>query len=329
MKSAIEGEPSEADTVDTDEDASSRPALTIVIPAYNEAENLEELDTQIRESIDGAFDDWEIVYVDDGSSDGTYELLQSLAAEYSNVRVVKFWRNFGKANALAAGFDNARGELIATMDADLQDDPSIVPDLADRLEEGYDLVSGWRYDRQSPLLKRKSSQLYNTLTARLTGLELHDLNCGLKIYRREVLEQIDVYGGLHRYIPVLAYWQGFRVGEMKVPHRPRKHGSSKYKTRRLANGFFDLLSVTFLTKYSRTPLRVFGGLGTISTGLGFVVGVYLLYLKYVVGQGIGTRPLLSLSVLLLVVGVQFFSLGFLAEKVTANTRNKPYYELVE
>jgi len=300
--------------------------VSVLVPAYNEQGNVEELTERVVSVLDSHYTESEILFVDDGSTDDTVAVLERLADDYDRVRVIRFWQNFGKANALDAGFDNVNGDVVVTMDADLQDDPKPIPDLIGKLDEGYDLVSGWRRDRQSPFFKRLSSKLYNGLTARLTGLELHDLNCGMKAYRREVLQKVDVYGGMHRYIPVMAYWAGFRVGEMVVPHHERKHGESKYSTRRLLFGFFDLLSVTFLTKHSQSPLRLFGGLGTAFSASGFVIGLYLLVLKYGFGQGIGNRPLLMLSVLLIIAGLQVFTFGFLAEKLSAQDRVDPYYE---
>lgn len=302
--------------------------ISVITPAYNEEKNIDKHYSELSEVLDPLYESWEVLYVDDGSSDETYDVLTELVNQTENVRAIKFWQNFGKANALSAAFDNAKGDIIVTMDADLQDDPSEIPDLIDKLDSGYDLISGWRYDRQSPFLKRKSSSLYNKLTSKLTGVELHDLNCGLKVYRREVVESIDVYGGFHRYIPVLAHWHGFRVGEMKVSHRERRHGQSKYSIGRLSNGFFDLLSVTFLSKYSRSPLRVFGGIGTIVTSLGFFAGLYLLYVKYILGRGIGNRPLLFLSVLLIVIGIQLFVLGFISEKINYGNHITPHYETI-
>ncbi|WP_143421213.1 glycosyltransferase family 2 protein [Halorubrum ezzemoulense] len=318
--------------LETDLDVDQAPSekqdlcVSVLVPAYNEQGNIEELTERVVSVLDSHYTNSELLFVDDGSADDTGEVLERLREKYGRVRVIRFWQNFGKANALSAGFDNVSGDVVVTMDADLQDDPKAIPDLVDELEEGYDLISGWRRDRQSPFFKRLSSKLYNGLTARLTGLELHDLNCGMKAYRREVLQKVDVYGGMHRYIPVMAYWAGFRVGEMVVPHHERKHGKSKYSTRRLVFGFFDLLSVTFLTKHSKAPLRLFGGLGTVFSAAGFSLGIYLLVLKYGFGQGIGNRPLLMLSMLLIITGLQVFSFGFLAEKLSAQDRIDPYYE---
>ena len=258
---------------------------------------------------------WEVVFVDDGSTDGSYDELVRLHEAFANVRVVRFRRNFGKSAALAAGFEQARGELIVTIDADLQDDPAEIRNLLAKLDEGFDLVSGWKTHRRDSLPRRLFSRLYNSTTAWITGVRLHDMNCGLKVYRAEVLRDIRLYGELHRYMPVLAYHRGFRVGEIPVNHRPRKHGRSRYGLERYARGLFDLMTVAFMGRYRYRPLHLFGGVGLITGFVGFLILLYLTAVK-IGGAGIGQRPLLQLGVLLVVVGVQLFSLGLVGEMIT-------------
>ena len=226
-------------------------------------------------------------------------------------------RNFGKSAALAAGFAHAQGEVVVTIDGDLQDDPAEIPRLLAKLDEGFDLVSGWKARRRDPLRRRLMSRIFNSVTGRVSGLRLHDMNCGLKAYRAEVVRGMPLYGDLHRFIPVLAHYRGFRVTELPVNHRPRKHGSSRYGLERYLRGFLDLLTVTFMGRYRHRPLHLFGGLGLVLGLLGSVILVYLTVLK-ALGHAIGQRPLLTLGVLLVVVGLQFFSLGLISEMVTSH-----------
>ena len=230
--------------------------------------------------------------------------------------VVRLRRNFGKAAALQAGFLEARGDTIVTIDADLQDDPSEIPALLAKLDEGFDLVSGWKTRRNDPFLRRLFSRVFNWTTGLISGVRLHDVNCGLKAYRAEVLEGMRLYGELHRFIPVLASYQGYRVAEIPVNHRARQHGRSRYGPERYLRGFFDLLSVTFMGRYRYRPLHLFGGIGMLMVAVGFVILLYLTMLK-LWGHGIGTRPLLTLGVLLEVVGIQFVSLGLISELITS------------
>lgn len=259
---------------------------------------------------------WEAVFVDDGSSDGTFAALTRLHAGHDNVRVVRLRRNFGKAAALDAGFAEASGEVIVTIDGDLQDDPAEIPRLLAKLDEGYDLVSGWKTRRRDPLTRRLPSKLFNSVAGRVSGLHLHDMNCGLKAYRAEVVHGMQLYGELHRYIPVLAHYRGYRVAELPVNHRPREHGRSHYGVERYVRGFLDLLTVTFMGRYRHRPLHLFGGVGLLTSVVGGAVLVYLTVLK-LAGEAIGHRPLLTLGVLLVVVGIQFLSLGLLSELITS------------
>src|SRR4029453_6763884 len=262
-------------------------------------------------ALDPRGEPWESVYVDDGSTDGSFAALTRLHAAAENVRVVRLRRNFGKAAALASGFAQATGDRVVTLDGDLQDDPAEIPRLLAKLEEGFDLVSGWKTKRRDPLSRRMPSRIFNRVTGRLSGLRLHDLNCGLKAYRAEVVRGLRIYGELHRFIPVLAHYRGFRVAELPVNHRPREHGRSRYGMERYVRGFLDLLTVTFMGRYSHRPLHLFGGVGLVLGAVGTLLLCYLTVLK-LTGEAIGQRPLLILGVLLVVVGLQFFSLGLIS-----------------
>jgi glycosyltransferase involved in cell wall biosynthesis len=244
------------------------------------------------------------------------DVLTRLNAETTNVVVVHLRRNFGKAAALQAGFLEASGDVVVTIDADLQDDPAEIPRLLAKLDDGFDLVSGWKEHRNDPLLRRVFSRIFNWTTRVISGVRLHDVNCGLKAYRAEVLQGMRIYGELHRFIPILASYRGFRVAELPVNHRPRQHGSSRYGPERYLRGFFDLLSVTFMGRYRHRPLHLFGGVGMLMGAIGFIILLYLTTIWFW-GQAIGHRPLLTLGVLLVVVGIQFVSLGLLSELVTS------------
>ena len=257
------------------------------------------------------------MFVDDGSSDGTFAALTRLLGANDNVRVVRLRRNFGKAAALDAGFVEATGDVVVTIDGDLQDDPSEIPRLLAKLDEGYDLVSGWKTKRRDPLTRRIPSRIFNTVAGKVSGVHLHDLNCGLKAYRAEVVEGMQLYGELHRYIPVLAHYRGYRVTELPVNHRPREHGRSNYGVERYVRGFLDLLTVTFMGRYRHRPLHLFGGLWLLAGTMGFAILVYLTIVK-LAGHAIGQRPLLTLGVLLIVVGIQLLSLGLLSELITSH-----------
>jgi glycosyltransferase involved in cell wall biosynthesis len=291
--------------------------ISVVVPVFNEERSVALLYEELQAALDPLGDSWEAVYVDDGSTDGTFAALTRLHSRTDNVRVVRLRRNFGKAAALSAGFANAHGEIVVTIDGDLQDDPAEIPRLLAKLTEGYDLVSGWKTKRRDPITRRIPSKIFNWMTGRMSGLHLHDLNCGFKAYRAEVVRGLVLYGELHRFIPVLAHEQGYRVSELPVNHRPREHGRSRYGVERYLRGFLDLLTVSFMGRYRHRPLHLFGGLG-LSLGLvGFAVLVYLSIVK-LSGHAIGQRPLLTLGVLLVVVGLQFFSLGLISEMITSH-----------
>jgi glycosyltransferase involved in cell wall biosynthesis len=262
-----------------------------------------------------------VVFVDDGSVDGTFAQLCRLHELHDGVRVVRLRRNFGKAAALAAGFAESSGDVVVTIDGDGQDDPQEIPRLLAKLDEGFDLVSGWKTHRRDPLMRRLLSRIFNTVAGRMSGVRLHDMDCGLKAYRAEVVHGLRLYGELHRYIPVLAHYSGFRVAEVPVNHRPREHGRSRYGVERYLRGFLDLLTVTFLGRYRHRPLHLFGGLGLTLLVGGLAILVYLTVLK-LGGSAIGGRPLLTLGVLLVVVGMQFLSLGLLTELITTHNEER-------
>ncbi len=291
--------------------------ISVVVPVHNEERSVALLLDELGSALDGIGRPWEAVFVDDGSTDGTFSALTRLHDAADNVRIVRLRRNFGKAAALQAGFEEARGEVVVTIDGDLQDDPAEIPRLLAKLDEGFDLVSGWKAKRRDPLSRRIPSRIFNSVSGRMSGLRLHDLNCGLKAYRAEALHGLRLYGELHRFVPVLAHYRGFRVGEVPVNHRPREHGRSRYGMERYVRGFLDLLTVTFMGRYRHRPLHLFGGLGLVLSLLGGVVLVYLAALK-LAGQAIGHRPLLTLGVLLVVVGIQLLSLGLLSELITSH-----------
>jgi glycosyltransferase involved in cell wall biosynthesis len=294
--------------------------VSVVVPLFNEEQSLRPLYGELAAAL-GPAEAWEVVFVDDGSTDGSYAELKRLHEEFENVRVVQLRRNFGKAAALSAGFEQAQGEAVVTIDADLQDDPAEIPHLLAKLDEGYDLVSGWKVRRRDSLARRMFSRLYNRTTGWVTGVRLHDMNCGLKVYRAEVVRDLRLYGELHRYVPVLAHHRGFRVGERPVNHRPRQHGQSRYGVERFLRGFFDLLTVTFMGRYRYRPLHLFGGLGLATGFAGFLILLYLTALK-IAGAGIGERPLLLLGALLVVVGIQLLSLGLVGEMITSHHAEK-------
>jgi glycosyltransferase involved in cell wall biosynthesis len=291
--------------------------ISVVVPVRDEELSVAELYAQLDAALDPV-GPWEVVFVDDGSADGTFPTLARLHDEHRNVRVVRLRRNQGKATALDAGFLECTGEIVVTIDGDLQDDPAGIPNLIAKLAEGFDLVCGWKTDRRDPLTRRIPSRIFNGVAGRMSGVRLHDMNCGLKAMRGEVAREIRLYGELHRFIPVLAHDRGFRVTEIPVNHRPRAHGSSRYGMERYLRGFLDLLTVSIIGRYRRRPLHLFGGAGLILALVGFLVLSYLTIVK-LTGQAIGGRPLLTLGVLLIVVGIQLLSLGLISELLTRDS----------
>ncbi len=307
--------------------------LSIVIPLYNEKENVEPLYAQLKAALEGAGREYEIIIVDDGSTDRSFDVLKRLHEDDERLKVIRFRRNFGQTAAFAAGFDRSQGEVVITMDADLQNDPADIPLLLAKIEEGYDVVSGWRVHRQDPFLTRRlPSMIANWLISRVTGVQLHDYGCSLKAYRREVVKNVQLYGELHRFIPAIANWMGVSVAEVPVRHHSRRFGKSKYGLSRTARVLLDLLTVRFLLSYSTRPIHIFGGMGLISFVVGIGLGLYLSFVKFALGQDIGDRPLLLLAILLMVMGVQFISMGLLGELVVRTyyeTLDKPIYVVRE
>ena len=293
------------------------PEISVVIPVYNEVDSLQPLYQGVVSVLNEFGCSYELLFIEDGSTDGSFDTLAELHTQDSHVQVIQFRRNFGKAAALTVGFAEARGAIVITMDADLQDDPQEIPSLLDKLAEGFDLVSGWKYPRQDPLTKTLPSKLFNWATSKLSGVRLHDFNCGFKAYRREVVKEIRFYGDLYRYIPVLAHWRGFRVTEIPVRHHPRRFGRSKFGASRFLRGFFDLITILYLTQYIRRPLHLFGGVGLLSLGTGTMINLYLTVLWFLGERPIGNRPLLTLGVLLMIMGIQFIFFGLLAEMLTS------------
>jgi glycosyltransferase involved in cell wall biosynthesis len=294
--------------------------LSVVIPVLNEREALVPLLDEVEQACAGMGREWEVVWVDDGSTDGTTEVLERLARERERVRFVRLRRNFGKSAALRAGFDQTRGAVVVTMDGDGQDDPAEIPALVAKLEQGFDVVSGWKQRRRDPTFKRWGSRAFNRLTARLSGVPLHDVNCGLKAYRGPAVRALELYGEQHRLIPVIGFQRGWRVAELPVHHRPRAHGHSKFGTERYARGLLDLLGVLFIGRYQYRPLHLFGGAGLVSLLVGLLLCAYLTVEK-LSGEAIGGRPLLVLGVLLILAGIQLFTLGLVGEMIAATRQD--------
>ncbi len=297
--------------------------LSVVVPTKDEENTLEPLYLGIASATEGLGSELEVIFVDDGSRDRSWAVMQQLAAGHPQVHALRLRRNFGKAIALAAGFQEAGGDVVITMDADLQDDPQEIPRFLSKLAEGYDVVSGWKANRQDPPSKTLPSRLFNRVIARVSGIPLHDFNCGFKAYRREAIEDIRLYGELHRYIPVLAHDLGFRIGELPVRHHPRRHGVSKYGWERYARGFLDLLTVLVTTRYLQKPAHLFGGLGLVSGILGGLALTYLAVLWFLKLGPIGTRPLLFAGILLVILSAQMLSLGMLAEIINRHADSRP------
>ncbi len=292
--------------------------VSLVIPLFNEEESLPELFSQIEAVMAELDHDYEYLFVDDGSTDTSLSVLEDLAGRSSRVNILSFRRNCGKSAALDAGFRNASGDVVITMDADLQDDPREIPNLLARIKAGADLVSGWKKTRHDPISKTLPSKLFNAVTSRTSGIKLHDFNCGLKAYRAEVVKNITVYGELHRFIPVLAGWEGYRVEEMEVQHHARKYGHSKYGARRLINGFFDLVTVMFVTRRALNPLHFFGRVAGVLFALGVVPQIYFLVM-WLAGEGLRVRPIMLLGFVFIIVALQIASIGLLAELISART----------
>lgn len=318
---------------DREQDAPSL-ELSIVIPLYNEQDNLERLYQALLATLEQMPKSWEIIFIDDASTDASISVLRELHERDARVRVIRFRRNYGQTAGLSAGFDYARGSVIITMDADLQNDPTDIPMVLSRLHEGdYDIVSGWRVDRQdNKWVRTLPSHIANWLISRVTGVHLHDYGCALKAYRSEVVRNLHLYGELHRFVPALASWMGVRILEVPVKHHPRTAGKSKYNLTRTSRVILDLLTVSFLLNYSAKPMHIFGKWGFIATLAGFGIGIYLTILKLATGAQLAQRPLLFLAILLIIVGIQFISMGLLAElliRIYYETQHKPIYMVRE
>ena len=307
--------------------AKSTVKISIVVPLFNEEESLVELHQQLSKAVCSLEKPIEFLFIDDGSTDNSMQVLSELHKKDPQVRIVQFRRNYGKSAALALGFKEACGEFIITLDADLQDEPDEIPNLIKKLEEGFDLVSGWKKVRKDPFIKNNTSKLFNYVTRKMTGLRIHDINCGLKAYRREVTDTVNVYGQLHRFLPVLAQWQGFNVGEVVVKHNPRKYGRTKFGASRFIAGFFDLVTVLFITRYTKRPLHLFGLIGLVSFAVGVGISAYLAVERLLLGKYLSDRPLLFLGILAIIVGVQFVSIGLLGEMITESRKDNTDYSI--
>lgn len=302
---------------------STIPDISVLVPVFNEHESLGELVREIDAACVRGGYSYEVLFVDDGSDDGSWELIESLHAADDRIRGIRFQRNYGKSAAMAVGFQSVSGRYVVTMDADLQDDPGEIPELIAFLDDGYDLVSGWKKSRKDPFVKTVTSRFFNFTTRVVSGIKLHDFNCGLKAYRTEVVRRLKVYGEMHRYLPVLAKWEGFtRIAEKQVNHRRRKYGYTKFGFERFIRGFLDLISVFFLTRFAVRPMHFFGTFGTLSFLGGFGISLYLT-IEWVLGEPIGRRPLLFLGMLLIILGVQLFSTGLLGEMIIRPRMENP------
>ncbi|MBI4141500.1 glycosyltransferase [Candidatus Woesearchaeota archaeon] len=298
-----------------------QPDLSMIIPVYNEEKSIRPLYAQLRNVLYTLPHTSEIIFVDDGSKDDTAEFVQALNLRDKKVKLVQLRKRFGKATALTAGFREAQGKIIITMDGDLQDDPSEIPRFIDKIHQGYDLVSGWKYHRKDPLSKTVPSIIFNSLARAITGVRIHDFNCGYKAYTQQTARTLNIYGEMHRYIPAIAHRNGFKIGEIKVMHHPRKHGKSKYGTMRVFKGFIDLLTVAYLSTYMEKPLHLFGMVGGLIFSTGFAAGLYLTYLWWI-EVTIWNRPLPIFATLLMIVGIQFIFTGFIGEMIVSLTRDK-------
>ncbi len=326
--------PAPSDEADERGDASAvetpEPVISVVIPLMDEAESLNELCARLEETLEamtgGAY---EVFLVDDGSTDDSYEVIRGIHAANPRFKAIRFRTNYGKSAALSVGFAQVRGRFVFTMDADLQDDPNELPGMLETLESGYDLVSGWKKTRHDPWHKTLPSKLFNKVVQTVTGLYIHDFNCGLKAYRSEVLPYLNVYGEMHRYLPAQAHWQGFRVTEQAVQHHPRKYGHSKFGVSRFVKGFLDLLTLVLTTKYARRPLHVFGGVGVAVALVGFLIDLWLTIEWFLGWTSLTNRPLALLGVLMIIVGVQLVSIGLIGEMVAKSSLSNEHYSIRE
>jgi glycosyltransferase involved in cell wall biosynthesis len=298
--------------------------ISIIVPLYNEEESIHPLVNEIKKVLNPLGIQYEVIMVDDGSTDLSLRRIKEVAGNDRRYKYISFRKNYGKSAALQVGFKNAEGEAVITMDADLQDDPKEIPNLLKKLDEGYDLCSGWKKNRQDPFIKKYSSVFFNFATRIMSGIKIHDFNCGLKAYRKEVVENLKVYGELHRYVPVLAKWQGFTITEIPVQHQRRRYGKTKYGISRFFKGFVDLITVIFSTRYIKRPLHFFGFFGALSflAGLGILGYLSALWIQ---GQPLSNRPMLFLGMLMIIVGVQFFAVGLLGEMLVHSSMDEKEY----
>ncbi len=303
--------------------------ISVVIPLYNEEQSLKELADQLKNTLVRFGGRYELIFVDDGSTDNSFRVLRDLHFRNNRIKVIRFRRNYGKSAALMVGFQRAQGDYVVTMDADLQDDPAEIPNLIRQIKAGYDVVSGWKKKRHDPITKTLPSKFFNFVTSVMTGVKIHDSNCGLKAYRRDVVKSVNVYGELHRYIPALAHWQGFRIGEVVVQHRARKYGKTKFGTGRFLKGFLDLLTVLFTTRYIARPLHLFGVWGMVSAFAGLCIDGYLAA-EWIAGRtALSNRPLFLVGLILIIVGIQFVSIGLLGEMITKGQHVEKEYSIRE
>ena len=302
--------------------------LTVLVPVLNEAENMRPLIEKLVQDLKPLGKSYEILVIDDGSTDGTFDQVRALSASVPALRGIRFRRNFGKSAALSVGFREARGREIVTMDGDLQDDSAEIPRLLSKIDEGFDLVSGWKQNRQDKISKTVPSRLFNAVTSAVSGVPLHDMNCGLKAYRSEVTQTIQLRGELHRFIPVLAHWSGFRVGEIRTVHHPRLHGKTKFGVSRFLNGFLDLTAVMFMTTSSNRPVHLFGRLGIAFALAGAALTVAYTW-PWFLGEGLRLRPGILFGLVLVILGIQFLSLGFLGEMIAGSRAEEPHYAIRE
>jgi glycosyltransferase involved in cell wall biosynthesis len=299
----------------------AEPDVSVVVPLLNEDESLTELTGRIGQALDGKLG-YEIIFVDDGSTDSSWEVITGLAAANERIAGIRLRRNYGKSTALDQAFRRVKGRVVVTMDADLQDDPFEIPALVGMIDSGFDLVSGWKKVRHDPVSKTIPSRFFNFITSLVTGIRLHDFNCGLKAYRREVVERLELYGEMHRYIPLLAYWDGYKkIGEKVVQHHPRKFGESKFGLSRFINGFLDLVTLIFINRYLQKPMHFFGTLGVVSLIAGGIITAYLTVMRLFYDQYLTNRPMLLFGILFLVLGVQFFTIGLFGEMLYKHRNN--------
>ena len=307
--------------------------LSIVIPTYNERKSIDHLYNKLDKTLSKLNKNYEVIFIEDGSIDGTYDELLKIHQKNSLYKIIKFRRNFGQTAAMSAGFDYSRGDIIITLDADLQNDPADIPKIIDKLKKGYDIVSGWRKDRKDKALSRKfPSIIANKIISKLTGVHLHDYGCTLKAYRKEVIKNLELYGEMHRYIPAVASWMGVKVAEIPVSHHSRKFGKSKYGISRTIRVILDIITIKFLLSYSQRPIQIFGLIGLFTFMIGFIVTAYLIIMRVFFNQGLADRPLFILSIFMVFIGIQLITIGLLAElimRIYYEAQNKPIYVIKE